>query len=139
MNTNVNVVHACCLSKILLEVLHVCNKQLLLACEILINLTVLIEHMYDDDLLLLLTAPGLLEAVMNATLPASCIAVSTQVTTWIRGTTTNLAHATTCLLLLQVLRPEVARLRVKDHRWRNLLGRLLQALLIAPEAPSSSC
>ncbi len=93
MYTYVNVIYACRLSQILLEVLHMRNEKLLLAREILIHLAVFVEHMYDDDLLLLLATPCLLEAVMYAALPADRIA-ATQI---IRGT---LPHATTGLLFL---------------------------------------
>jgi len=46
----------------------VCDKELLLASEILIDLPVLIENVNDNDLLLLLTAAGLLEAVVDPAL-----------------------------------------------------------------------
>ena len=78
MYTYVNVINACRLSQILLEVLHMRNEKLFLASEVLVNLAVLIEHMNDDDLLLLLAAPCFLEAVMNAAaaLPADGIAAT---------------------------------------------------------------
>jgi hypothetical protein len=46
----------------------VCDKELLLASEILVDLPVLIENVNDNDLLLLLTAAGLLEAVVDPAL-----------------------------------------------------------------------
>ena len=68
MHTDVDVVHARRLGQVLLEVLHVCDEELLLASEILVDLPVLIEDMNDNDLLLLLTSPSLLEAVVDPSL-----------------------------------------------------------------------
>ena len=68
MHTDVDVIHTRRFSQVLLEVLHVCDEELLLACEILVDLPVLIEDMNDNDLLLLLTDSGLLEAVVDTSL-----------------------------------------------------------------------
>jgi hypothetical protein len=46
----------------------VCDEELLLASEILVDLPVLIEDMNHNDLLLLLTAPSLLKAVVDPSL-----------------------------------------------------------------------
>lgn len=98
MYTYVNVINACCFSQILFEVLHMRNKKLLLACEVLINFAVFVEHVNHDDLLLLLTAPCLLEAVMYSALAADRIRPTDTTTTQIiRGA---LAHAATSLLFL---------------------------------------
>ena len=98
MHTDVNVIHTRRLGQILLEVLHVCDEELLLAGEILVDLPVLIEDVNDNDLLLLLTAAGLLEAVVDPSLASG----DRRDVAPARGTR---AHASTCLLLLQVLRP----------------------------------
>jgi len=68
VHTDVDVIHTRRLGQVLLEVLHVCDKELLLASEILVDLPVLIENVNDNDLLLLLTAAGLLEAVVDPAL-----------------------------------------------------------------------
>ena len=98
MHTDVNVIHTRRLGQILLEVLHVCDEELLLASEILVDLPVLIEDVNDYDLLLLLTAPSLLEAVVDPSLASG----DRRVVAPARRTR---AHPSTCLLLLQVLRP----------------------------------
>ena len=98
MHTDVDVVHTRRLGQVLLEVLHVCDEELLLASEILVDLPVLIEDMNDNDLLLLLTAPSLLEAVVDPSLPSG----DRRVVAPTRGTR---AHSSTSLLLLKVLRP----------------------------------
>lgn len=102
MHTDVDVVHACGLSEILFKVLHMCNKQFLLAGEVLVDFPVFIEYMNDYDLLLLLAA-GFLEAVMYASLPV-------YTSTWQirRHAAAHWGHASTSLLLLQVLRAKVA-------------------------------
>jgi hypothetical protein len=86
--------------------------------------------MNDYDLLLLLTDSGLLEAVVDPSLTSG----DRQVVAPTGGTR---AHTSTSLLLLQVLRPKVARLGIQHHRGRYLLRRLLEALLIPTKA--SSC
>jgi len=68
VHTDVDVIHTRRLGQVLLEVLHVCDKELRLASEILVDLPVLIENVNDNDLLLLLTAAGLLEAVVDPAL-----------------------------------------------------------------------
>lgn len=98
MHTDVDVVHTRRLGQVLLEVLHVCDEELLLASEILVDLPVLIEDMDHNDLLLLLTAPSLLEAVVDPSLASG----DRRVVAPTRGTR---AHPSTSLLLLQVLRP----------------------------------
>jgi hypothetical protein len=93
MHTYVNVINACRFSQILLKVLHMRNEKFLLAGEVLIDLAVFVEHVNDNYLLLLLAAPCLLEAVMNAALAADGIAAAQIV----GGT---LPHSTAGLLFL---------------------------------------
>jgi hypothetical protein len=72
MHTDINIIYTCGLCQVLLEVLHVCYKELLLASEVLVYFAVLIEDMNYYYLLLQLhmcatvdCASWFLKAIMN--------------------------------------------------------------------------
>ena len=97
--------------------------------------------MYHYDLLLLRVPPsaGLFETVNKADLPIYVVIRGDLIR--IIGSASssdapNLAHTTTSLLFLQVLRAKIARLGIQDHGRADLLRGLLQALLVATNAPT---
>ena len=45
MDTDVYIIYTCGLCQILLEILHVCDEELLLTSEVLVHFTVLVEYM----------------------------------------------------------------------------------------------
>lgn len=79
MHTDVNIVHACCFCQVLFEVFHMCDKQLLLTCEVLVDLAILVKYVNNNDLLsgeCPITSHDastirFLETVMNASLSAA--------------------------------------------------------------------
>ena len=84
MHTDIYIVHARSLCQVLLEILHMRDKELLLAGEVFVDLSVFVKHMYDNDLLRgERVGPDasivLLETVMNAaaaaTAPCTSLAV----------------------------------------------------------------
>lgn len=111
MDAYVNVVNARGLSQILLEVLHVCDKELFLAGEVLVDLSILVEDVDNYHFLLdrrRLARSLLFKAVMNAAIAYAGAASAF-----------GLRHARhPCLLLLQVLRGNVV---VEAHLLRGLL------------------
>lgn len=100
MDADVNVVDARCLCQVLLKVLHVCDKELLLAGEVFVDLAVLVEDVDNYHFLLSgrrLARSLLFKAVMNAAIADAGAAAAVRLR--------HARHAR--LLLLQVLRGNV--------------------------------
>ena len=134
MYANVNVIDACGLCQVLLEVLHMRYKKLFLALKVLVHFAVLIEHMYHYHLLLSCGwMIGFLETVMDTS-----AALANSGVVWlndvVRALDSSSLHAG--LLLLQILWCKVLLLlRIHHHLWwENLLRWLLQTLLILPHS-----
>ena len=50
VHRNIDVVHRCCVCQVLLEVLHVLDQQVFVACEVFVYLAVLVKNVNHDGL-----------------------------------------------------------------------------------------
>jgi len=109
MDTDVYVIYTRRLSQVLLKVLHVSDEELLFACEVFVYLSVFVENMNHNYLLLLLhlhVSRGprtwrFLETVVNAALTTNRGCLATERLRIYRASPESL-HSTG-LLLLKVL------------------------------------